>query len=58
VPPSQKPYKEAREDVGRKVYDVKLKALVDDWVGKLRDLAEVKIYLSSPSPSGEKTGKH
>jgi parvulin-like peptidyl-prolyl isomerase len=58
VPPSLQPYEEAREKIAKKLYDAKLKELVDDWAGKLRDIADVKIYLASPPSSGEKTGKH
>ncbi|RPI37404.1 MAG: peptidyl-prolyl cis-trans isomerase [Nitrospiraceae bacterium] len=58
APSSLQPYEEAREDIGKKVFDMKVKALVDDWVGKLRETADVKVYLASSPSSGEMTGKH
>lgn len=56
IAPSQQPFEEAKRDVANKVFDMKVKALIDDWAGKLRDVADVKVYLASPPPSGEKTG--
>jgi len=58
VPSSLQPYEEARNEIAKKVFNTKLKALVEDWTGKLRDVADVKVFLASPAPSGEKAGKH
>ncbi len=58
APSSVQPYEELKRELAKIVFDRKLKKVVDDWAGKLRDVADVKIYLASPPPSAEKSGNH
>jgi parvulin-like peptidyl-prolyl isomerase len=44
VPAKPMPYEEARETVARKVFDDKLKTLLDEWTDKLRAVSEIKVY--------------
>jgi parvulin-like peptidyl-prolyl isomerase len=45
VPSNPQPYAEAREKIARKVYDDKLKKVVEEYADKLRSASEVKVYL-------------
>jgi parvulin-like peptidyl-prolyl isomerase len=57
IPSSLQPYEETRKEIAKKVFDAKLKAVINDWTGKLRNAGDVKVYLANPLPHGEKTGK-
>ena len=57
VPSSIEPYEEVRQQIAKKIFNRKLNASVEDWADKLRDSADVKIYLASPAATGEKSGK-
>lgn len=58
TPPALRPFEEAKEEIAKKVFNEKLNASVAEWAGKLKDSADVKIYMASPASSGEKTGNH
>jgi peptidyl-prolyl cis-trans isomerase D len=58
APSSERPFKEVRQEIAKKVFDRKLNALLEDWTKKLREAGDVKVYLVSPAAEGEKTGKH
>lgn len=45
VPSRPKPYEEAREEIAKKFFDEKLKKSMDEWTGKLRAVADIKVYL-------------
>lgn len=45
VPSRPKPYEETREEIGRKVFDDKLKKAMDEWTDKLRAVSAIKIYV-------------
>jgi len=45
VPSKPQPYTEAREKIAKKVYDDKLKKVVEEYADKLRAASDVKVYL-------------
>ena len=58
TPPALLPFEESRDEISKKVFNEKLNASVQVWADKLRESADVKIYIASPASSGEETGKH
>jgi hypothetical protein len=46
-PSKAKSYPEAKEEIAKKVFDNKVNKAVEDWVDKLRAVAEIKIYLKN-----------
>jgi hypothetical protein len=57
VPPGQHPFEEEKESISKKVFDENIGAAMEKWGEKLRETADVKIYLSSPTAAMEKTEK-
>jgi len=57
VPPGQQSFEVERGDIAKIVFNEKMGAAVEKWADKLRESAEVKIYLSNPAASGEKSEK-
>ncbi len=45
VPASPQPYEQLREELAKKVLDVKVQKAVDDYAATLRSLSDVKVYL-------------
>ena len=45
IPSKPKPYEETRDEIGRKIFDEKLKAAMADWTAKLRAASHIRIYL-------------
>jgi hypothetical protein len=45
IPSVPQPYEDARKDIGNKVFNEKLKKLLEEFADKLRAISEVKIYL-------------
>jgi hypothetical protein len=45
-PPEPQDFETARETIGRSISDQKVKALLDDWVGKLREAYETRIFIT------------
>jgi len=45
-PSEPQPYDQVSKDVAKKVYNIKIQELVDEWVSKLKEAYEVQIFLS------------
>ena len=45
IPARPQPYEEAREDVGKKIFNEKVNKAIEDWADKLRAVSDVKVYL-------------
>ena len=45
IPSVPQPYEEVRKDIGNKVFNEKLKKLLEEFADKLRAVSEVKVYL-------------
>jgi len=45
IPPQPQPYPEVREGIAKKIYNEKLTKALEEYVGKLRAVSDVKIYL-------------
>jgi parvulin-like peptidyl-prolyl isomerase len=45
IPSSPKPFEEARQEIGQKVFDEKVRKAMNDWTAKLRAASDIKIYL-------------
>ncbi|NIS74890.1 MAG: hypothetical protein GTO08_06350 [Deltaproteobacteria bacterium] len=43
-PPKPEPFEKVRGEIGKKIFNDKLKGSVDEWGDKLREVYEVKIY--------------
>jgi hypothetical protein len=46
VPAKPKPFAEVRGKIAKRIFDDHLKEAFEDWVGRLREAYEVKIYLT------------
>jgi hypothetical protein len=57
VPSGRQPYEEVRQKIAKEIFNTKLNALMEEWAGRLRETADVKIYITSTA-AGEKAGKH
>ncbi|MBE0574969.1 MAG: peptidyl-prolyl cis-trans isomerase [Desulfuromonadales bacterium] len=44
-PPKVKPYEEVREDIGRIIYAEKINDALNEWVAKLKEVYETKVFL-------------
>lgn len=45
-PPKPQPYEEAKDEVAKTLFDIKAQQLVDEWVGKLKEVYDTQIYLT------------
>jgi len=44
-PPKAKPYEEVRQDVGKIIYGQKINEALEEWVGKLKEVYETKVFI-------------
>lgn len=44
-PPARQRFEEVRGDIAKKVFSIKMKAAIDEWGGRLREHADVRVYL-------------
>ena len=44
LPSKPKPFEKAREGIAKKVFNDKIKKVVEGWADKLREVYEVEIY--------------
>jgi hypothetical protein len=49
-PPTAQPYQAARASMAKLVFEAKLKALIADWSGKLREAYETRIFVTGLEP--------
>ncbi|HEX9136365.1 MAG TPA: peptidyl-prolyl cis-trans isomerase [Nitrospirota bacterium] len=45
VPPQQQPFEQAQEAIRNSVFNIKLAEAANEWIRKLRESADVKVYL-------------
>jgi hypothetical protein len=46
VPPRQQPFEQVRQEIRSKVFYVKLNEAAKEWIRKLKDSADIKVYLA------------
>jgi parvulin-like peptidyl-prolyl isomerase len=46
VPPQQQPFEQVRQEIRSKVFYVKLSEAAKEWIRKLKESADIKIYLA------------
>jgi len=44
-PPKAKPYEEVRQDIGKIIYAQKIKEALDEWMIKLKEVYETKVFI-------------
>lgn len=47
IPSSPKPFEEARQEIGQKVFDEKIRKAMNEWTTKLRAASDIKMYLKN-----------
>jgi hypothetical protein len=48
VPPMQKPFEQVEQGVRNSVFFIKLNEALNDWIRKLKESADIKVYLAGP----------
>jgi hypothetical protein len=46
TPPQQQPFEQAVQDVRNKLFNVKMNAALKEWIRKLKESADIKVYLA------------
>jgi len=48
VPPMQEPFEQVQQGVRNKVFFIKLNEALKEWIRKLKESADIKVYLAGP----------
>jgi hypothetical protein len=46
TPPQQQPFEQAVQDIRNKLFNVKMNAALKEWIRKLKESADIKVYLA------------